>query len=67
MQLYYNKRKEIVKDIRILKFLIIIGLSLAANRGLLYAAHLCYLLAGWPIGNTADSETKVALIGADHR
>lgn len=36
------------------------------NRGSLYAAQFCYLMAEVGFGRFDDPETRVALLGADH-
>lgn len=37
-----------------------------AGRGLLHAAHFCYLMASAPLGYYAKASTKLVLLGANH-
>ena len=37
------------------------------EKGLLHAAHFCYLMANVEFGTPSNKQAKLALLGADHR
>ncbi len=41
--------------------------SCAASKGLLYAAHVCYLTAGVPFGGFTQKAERLVLLGSSHR
>lgn len=48
-------------------FSVCLFVGFAASKGLLHAAHLCYLTAGVPFGTFTHKADRLVLLGSSHR